>query len=607
MKCFKKVCAAILGIALISVNFQPFGKDSVSFAQSNSSVISVENGNRLNHTYMIYNETLWKWGGIYHEAVKISDEKGWKTLSCSSRFEMSNYLGLGKPFLQESHVLLLKKDGSLWAMGGNESGQLGDGTKKNQEKPIRIGTSNDWAYVSAGNSYSAALKKDGSLWVWGKYDHSIEKKRPNANLLIPQKIGLTKWKEISATGLYGITTTGKIEAWGLAKSEVPSSGQNKNWKMLTYDNGYLAVKTDGSLWGIGSNYNSQIGEGTVTYRYKTLKASKTGKGWMVLSKSNNRSAGVKSDGTLWLWGLNLNKEFGLATTKSVVNVPTQFGKDKDWTNVSLNEEYVVATKKDGSVWAWGLILQSEEEALSWYPKPIVKPIKIMDGAYAKKYEEAQLTFGDGTVSGTVYIGEEPQKPYENITVTIYSEGKEGSSNIINLKYTKGSNTIPFKTRQMPPGKYSAKCEFYRGDRVYEATQKEFLNANFVIDKRGNCDQSLDIHFNRRDLSFDIQVSEQVELSKATGIFIWLVNTDTSVSEDDGYFSGNLAINPSQRSNKSFKVTIDQIPQGTYLATIGHSSNGGQDGYYYMPSEIKTEITIDENGNISSFEPLTITN
>jgi alpha-tubulin suppressor-like RCC1 family protein len=39
-----------------------------------------------------------------------------------------------------AHSLFLKRDGSLWAMGSNQYGQLGDGTTKNTNRPKQIVT-----------------------------------------------------------------------------------------------------------------------------------------------------------------------------------------------------------------------------------------------------------------------------------------------------------------------------------------------------------------------------------------------------------------------------------------------------------------------------------
>jgi len=65
------------------------------------------------------------------------------------------------------HTLAIKTDGSLWAWGKNDIGQLGLGDNTNREAPVRIGTESNWKEVIAGCFHSLALKTDGSLWAWG--------------------------------------------------------------------------------------------------------------------------------------------------------------------------------------------------------------------------------------------------------------------------------------------------------------------------------------------------------------------------------------------------------------------------------------------------------
>ena len=67
-----------------------------------------------------------------------------------------------------AHSLGVKSDGTLWAWGRNEDGELGDGTITNRHSPVQIGSDTTWAMVSAGSVHSLAVKSDGTLWAWGK-------------------------------------------------------------------------------------------------------------------------------------------------------------------------------------------------------------------------------------------------------------------------------------------------------------------------------------------------------------------------------------------------------------------------------------------------------
>ena len=64
------------------------------------------------------------------------------------------------------HSLFLKEDGSLWAMGNNGYGQLGNGNWSNQSSPVQI-VDSGVAQVAASYEHSLFLKEDGSLWAMG--------------------------------------------------------------------------------------------------------------------------------------------------------------------------------------------------------------------------------------------------------------------------------------------------------------------------------------------------------------------------------------------------------------------------------------------------------
>ena len=76
----------------------------------------------------------------------------------------------GRPWPPGSYnTLALKQDGTLWAWGLNDYGQLGRGTEDStaHATPRKVGHANDWVAVAGGYADFFALKKDGTLWAWG--------------------------------------------------------------------------------------------------------------------------------------------------------------------------------------------------------------------------------------------------------------------------------------------------------------------------------------------------------------------------------------------------------------------------------------------------------
>jgi alpha-tubulin suppressor-like RCC1 family protein len=66
-------------------------------------------------------------------------------------------------------TMAIKKDGSLWAWGANEYGQIGDGTTETRYSPVKI--MDDAVAAAIGIEHAMAVKKDGSLWSWGSNEN----------------------------------------------------------------------------------------------------------------------------------------------------------------------------------------------------------------------------------------------------------------------------------------------------------------------------------------------------------------------------------------------------------------------------------------------------
>jgi alpha-tubulin suppressor-like RCC1 family protein len=65
------------------------------------------------------------------------------------------------------HAVAIGRDGKLWTVGRNFQGELGDGTRAEQKKPVRIGVATNWIAAAAATSTSAAMSSDGAVFIWG--------------------------------------------------------------------------------------------------------------------------------------------------------------------------------------------------------------------------------------------------------------------------------------------------------------------------------------------------------------------------------------------------------------------------------------------------------
>ena len=68
-----------------------------------------------------------------------------------------------------NHTVILKSDGTVWTVGADGSGQLGDdNTLANKKSPVQVSGLTDVVAVAAGDNHSMAITSTGALYLWGE-------------------------------------------------------------------------------------------------------------------------------------------------------------------------------------------------------------------------------------------------------------------------------------------------------------------------------------------------------------------------------------------------------------------------------------------------------
>ena len=141
-------------------------------------------------------------------------------------------------------------------------------------------------------------------------------------------------------------------------------GTDTDWK---YIQGGLqtmgGIKTDGTLWMWGTGSALMWVNNAPTMRSSPVQMP--GTTWKQLAIGKYTAGAIKTDGTLWMWGdngqgtLGLNGSGGSPTVNygSGASSPIQIGTNTNWDYLALNYggdfRRVMATKTDGTLWTWG--------------------------------------------------------------------------------------------------------------------------------------------------------------------------------------------------------------------------------------------------------------
>jgi alpha-tubulin suppressor-like RCC1 family protein len=270
-----------------------------------------------------------------------------------------------------ANTLGIRSDNTLWSWGWNVNGQLGLGDAVNRSSPVQVGT-RLWLSAKPGVWYSArAIRDDGTLWVWGT-SAALGLNESSINRSSPVQIGTeTDWlylhgnySDDAATfvgktnkSLY-VSTNGierVVAGISFLKTSPVQVTSVKNWKSIHSGTSFtIAISNNGSIWGWGNRSNGALGDNIVLPQFQESPVQiGTLTTWVSASAGDSHIAAVRTDGTIWTWGLNTSGQLGL-NDSSNRSSPVQVGTLTNWKDISSGRAYTMAIKTDGTLWGWGL-------------------------------------------------------------------------------------------------------------------------------------------------------------------------------------------------------------------------------------------------------------
>jgi alpha-tubulin suppressor-like RCC1 family protein len=272
----------------------------------------------------------------------------------------------------------------LWVWGDSSSGQLGinlAGTTNSRSTPVTTSAGGaNWKQVDTSRFLTAAIKTDGTLWIWGVNNNARLGINNNTTSPICTPVttfaGGTNWKQVACGNnhMAAIKTDGTLWVWGLNTSgqlginnttspictPVTTFSGGNNWKQVACGQNLIAaIKTDGTLWTWGNNTSGSLGINDASNRTTPVTTFLGGTNWKQVSAggkgtTSSNVAAIKTDGTLWVWGLNgTSGALGINAAGSRSTPVTTFAGGTNWKQVACDNFHVTAIKTDGTLWTWG--------------------------------------------------------------------------------------------------------------------------------------------------------------------------------------------------------------------------------------------------------------
>lgn len=255
------------------------------------------------------------------------------------------------------HTEFVKSDGTLWAMGWNADGQLGDGTTTSRSVPVQIASG--VVSVAADGAHTTFVKADGTLWATGWNDYGQLGDGTTTSRSTPVQVA-SGVAAVAAGTYHTVFVKTNGTAWTVGRNDNGQLGDGTTTLRIApvqFANGVASVtaggfhtmfvKTDGTLWAVGNNSYGQLGDGTTTSRSAPVQVAS---GVGAVAAGFTHTMFVKTDGTLWAVGDNNSGQLGNGTTTSR-SIPVLVASGV--ASVVAGTSYTLFVKVDGTLWAMG--------------------------------------------------------------------------------------------------------------------------------------------------------------------------------------------------------------------------------------------------------------
>ncbi|MFC1482421.1 RCC1 domain-containing protein [Myxococcota bacterium] len=295
----------------------------------------------------------------------------------------------------DKHTCAAKADGSAWCWGATANGQLlGDCDNSHQTcqfagdcspEPILVPGLANIISLSLSDLHTCARSSSGDVWCWGRGTYGQLGAGLAASSCLPvQVVGLPAATDIDVGNYYScaVTILNTIGCWGLNNLGQLGDGTTNNSSVpvpsinlppvidvsaCTHDSSQTcAAASDGTAWCWGRNGYGQLGDGSDTDSILPVQVvdplDPTGylQGAIQVGTGYGHSCALKSDGTVWCWGLDGNWG-GLGDGQSHSDcgafdcsyTPVQVLGIIDATHLACAEYSTCVLTAGGEIWCWG--------------------------------------------------------------------------------------------------------------------------------------------------------------------------------------------------------------------------------------------------------------
>lgn len=265
-----------------------------------------------------------------------------------------------------AHGCGLNEEGQAFCWGANESGQLGDGSVRDNRSGTEVDTEVRFSVLAAGLSHTCGLGAEGVAYCWGRNVDGQLGDGSRTDHLQPRAVGggqtfldlVSGWNHNC-----GLVSGNRAYCWGsnsegqlgdgfrvdrLVPTRVPG-----NFQALAAGANHTCGIRGEEVFCWGDNAFGQLGDGTTEDRLSPVRVTGLPAPPIVLAAGAVHTCALLSDRSAFCWGLNQSGQLGDGTSENR-STPVSVAGGLDFITLSAGGGSTCGFVSDGSEYCWGL-------------------------------------------------------------------------------------------------------------------------------------------------------------------------------------------------------------------------------------------------------------
>jgi serine/threonine protein kinase/alpha-tubulin suppressor-like RCC1 family protein len=216
-----------------------------------------------------------------------------------------------------SHTCGVSVVGNAFCWGANEAGQLGDGTLALRDEPVRVRVEGRFKDIFTGAAHTCALDASGRLYCWGRNTHGQLGDGTRTNRAAPVRVGGNRTFVSAAVG----------------------------WAHT------CALMSNGSAFCWGRNTSGELGDGRTVDRSSSAPVA-GGHSFTAIAAGNAHTCGLTTGGAILCWGQNAHGQLGHGGRGDSLE-PVPVATSQTFAQVTVGSVHSCGLTRGGEAFCWG--------------------------------------------------------------------------------------------------------------------------------------------------------------------------------------------------------------------------------------------------------------